>query len=157
MNAITKVIFKAVAKRFGPMTKQSYLITGDFIKAFYEKTGQASLPIITKISENAGVKMAGITGKMASIRNMNDAGEMYGMMDSLLELGIQPVEYTENICHFKLKRCPYGLEGTSKELCEAMMAMDKKILSTLLGKDIEMQIPQSIAIGDKICEVVFKL
>ena len=72
-----------------------------------------------------------------------------------MELGVKPIESSNNTFHFKITRCPYGLEKTSKELCEAMMVADKKMVSTLLGQEVEMKIAQSLAAGDKNCEVIF--
>ena len=48
-----------------------------------------------------------------------------------------------------------GIEGTSKGLCEAMMNSDKNMMSTLLGREVEMKILKSVAAGDKECEVIF--
>jgi len=36
-----------------------------------------------------------------------------------------------------------------------MMTSDAKMVSTLLGQEIEMKILKSIAAGDKECEVIF--
>jgi hypothetical protein len=47
------------------------------------------------------------------------------------------------------------IQGTSKELCEAMMQTDKKMVSTLLGHQINIGILKSVAAGDRYCEVTF--
>jgi hypothetical protein len=36
-----------------------------------------------------------------------------------------------------------------------MMNTDKKMVSTLLGQQINIKIPKSMAAGDKYCEVIF--
>jgi hypothetical protein len=59
--------------------------------------------------------------------------------------------------HFKSADCPFGIEGTSKDLCQAIMATDKKAMSTLLGREVGLDIRKAIASGDKECEVVFSV
>lgn len=155
MNAIKKALFKVVAKGSGPMIKHMYLTTGDFSKAFYIKNGQESLPMITEIVSKHGAELAEIMQKMISIKTMKDVGESYEMVNSVMELGIEPIESSNDAFHFKITKCPYGLEGTSKELCEVMMVADKKMVSAVLGQEVEMKIIKSVAAGDKNCEVVF--
>jgi predicted hydrocarbon binding protein len=53
-----------------------------------------------------------------------------------------------------MSKCPFGLEGTSKELCEAMMNLDKNMMSTFLGKQGEVKVLKTVAAGDKICEII---
>jgi hypothetical protein len=155
MNIIKKALLKVLAKGSSPMIKHMFLMTGDFSKAFYENNGQESLPTITEIANNRGIGFAEITQKLMKVKSMKDIGESYEITGSIIELGVEPVESSNNAFHFKITRCPYGLENTSKELCEAMMVADKKMVSTLLGQEVDMKILQSIASGDKNCEVVF--
>jgi predicted hydrocarbon binding protein len=155
MNVIKKAVFKVLAKGSGPMIQHMFLMTGDFGKALYNKNGKESLPMITEIASKRGVGMAEITRKMMPVNTMKDADEAYNLMDSIMELGIEPIESSSDVFHFKITKCPYGLEGTNKELCEAMMVTDKQMLSTLLGQQVQMKILQSVAAGDKTCEVVF--
>lgn len=137
------------------MMKHNYAMWGALCKAFYEKDGKEAIPIITEVSGKSGVGSAEITQKMMPVKDMKDAGEMYKMMDSMMEIGTEIIELTDDKIHFKVPKCIVGIEGTSRELCEAMMTADAKMLSTLLGQEIEMKILKSIAAGDKECEVVF--
>jgi len=52
----------------------------------------------------------------------------------------------------KIPRCPYGLEGTNRELCEAMMAFDIKAVEAG-GPNVTMKIVKTVAVGDPQCEV----
>ena len=54
-----------------------------------------------------------------------------------------------------MPKCILGIEGTSKELCEAMMTSDTSMVSALLGQEVETKILKSVAAGDKECEVIF--
>ena len=75
------------------------------------------------------------------------------MMGSMM--GMEMVELSDDKMHFKMLSCPLGLEGTSRELCEAAMAVDEKRYSTFFGQGVEMKILRTVAAGDKQCEVIF--
>jgi len=128
---------------------------GDMSKAFYKKNGKEVLPIITEVAKNRGAERAEIMRKMMPVKDMKDVGELFKMTDLTMGIGIEVIESSDKAFHFKLLKCVGGIDGTSKELCEALMASDKKMVSTLLGYEVEMKILQSIAAGDKNCEVVF--
>ena len=155
MNVIKRVFMKAAAKGFRPMMKNNYATFGALCKAFYEKDGKEAIPIITEIASKSGVGSAEGVRKMMPVKNMKDAGELFKMMDSMMEMGMEIIELSDDAIHFKVPKCMLGIEGTSKELCEAMMASDTNMVSTLLGQEVEMKILKSIAAGDKECEVIF--
>ena len=89
------------------------------------------------------------------VKGMKDVGELFKMMDSMMQMGMEIIELSEDTIHFTVPQCLLGIEGTSKELCEAMMSSDKKMVSTLLGQEVETKILKSVAAGDKECEVIF--
>jgi len=91
---------------------------------------------------------------MISVKNLKDVNELFKLIDLTMDLGADVVESSDKVFHFRAARCPYGLEGTSRELCENTMQADKKMISTLLGQEVEMKILQTIAAGDKTCEVI---
>ena len=145
---------KTAAKGFSPMMKHNYAMWGTLCKAFYEKYGKEAIPIITEVSSKNGVGQAEIIQKMTPVKDMKDVGELFKMTDSMMESGMEIIELTDDAIHFKLSQYTCGIEGTSKELCEAIMASDSKMLSTLLGQELETEIIKSVAAGDKICEVI---
>jgi len=143
------------AKGFAPMMKLMFMGMGALSKAFYEKYGKEALPIITEVASQGGVEHGKLMQQMAPAKGMKAAGEMVKMMDSMIEMGMEIVELSDDTFHFKVSQCPLGIEGTSKELCEAMMTSDKKMISTFLGQEVEMKILKSVAAGDEECEVIF--
>ena len=155
MNIIKRVFMKVLAKRFTPMMKLMFAMFGDLCKAFYKKNGKEAIPIITEIASKHGVAEAEIMQRMMPVKDMKDVGELFKMMDSMMEMGMEIIELSDDAIHFKVPKCMLGIEGTSKELCEAMMASDTNMVSTLLGQEVEMKILKSIAAGDKECEVIF--
>jgi predicted hydrocarbon binding protein len=143
------------AKSFGPMIKLMYNMVGDLGSAFYKKYGKDALPTIAAVSAKYGAPYAKIVQKMMPVKNMKDVGELYTMMFGMIEEKMEIVKVSDDMLHFKVSTCPMCIQGTSQELCEAMMNTDKKMVSTLLGQQINIKIPKSVAAGDKYCEVIF--
>ena len=143
------------AKGFAPMMKLMFMGLGALSKAFYEKYGKEALPIITEVASRGGVEYGKIMQQTMPAKGMKAVGESFKMMDSMMGMGTEIVELSDDTFHFKVSQCPLGIEGTSKELCEAMMTMDKKMMSTFLGQEVEMKILKSVAAGDEKCEVVY--
>ena len=157
MNIVKQALIKVVARNSRPMMEHTFGMMGDFCRAFYEKNGKEALPIITEVASKGGVERAEIMQKMMPVKNMNDVGELFKMMDSTMDMGIEIVEVSDDTIHFKMPKCVPNIEGTSRELCEAMMTSDASMVSTLLGKEVETNIPKSLAAGDRECEVIISL
>jgi len=148
---------KAAAKGFRPMMKNTYVMLGNLSKAFYMKNGKEALPIISEIAAKGGEEQAKIIRKMMPIKDMDDVSELFEMMNSTMEVGMEVIEISDKRIHFKNPKCMLGLEGTSRELCESMMNQDKKMLSILLRKEVEINLAKSLAAGDKECEVIISI
>jgi predicted hydrocarbon binding protein len=155
MNVIQRIFMKTAAKGFRPTIKQDYAVIGGLCMAFYKKYGKEAIPIITEVMGKSGVAQAAITQKVMPVKDMKGLAELYKMLDSMMDFGMELIEVTDDKIHFKASECSLGLGGTSKELCEAMMASDKNFTSTLLGQEVEVKVIKSIAAGDKECEVIY--
>ncbi|HVP41478.1 MAG TPA: L-2-amino-thiazoline-4-carboxylic acid hydrolase [Candidatus Krumholzibacteriaceae bacterium] len=143
------------AKNVGPMIKLMYNMIGDLSSAFYKKYGKDALPIISSVSAKYGAPNAKLVQKMMPIKNMKDIAEMYKMMFGMIGEKFEIVKVSDDTLHFKVSTCPMCIQGTSQELCEAMMNTDKKMVSTLLNQPINIKVMKSVAAGDKYCEVNF--
>jgi predicted hydrocarbon binding protein len=148
---------KTAAKGFRPMMRNMYVMMGDFCKAFYDKDGKEALPAIAEIASRGGVEEAEIIQKMMPVRDTKGVAELFKMMDTMMDMGMEVIEVSDDRVHFKNPGCALGLEGTTQELCDAIMCMDAKMLSTLLSKEVETNIVKSVAAGDKECEVIFSI
>ena len=157
MNIIQKTFMKAAAKGFRPMMKNTYLMVGDLCKACYEKNGKEALPIIAEIASKGVVKQAEIVQKMMPVKDMKGVGELLKMMDATTDMGMQVIELSNDRVHFKNPGCILGLEGTNRELCDAVMNMDRNMMSTLLGREVETNIVRTVAAGDRECEVIVSI
>ena len=147
---------EAAMKQFTPMMQGMYKTMGALAKAFYEKYGADALPIITSVMEEAGVENGKLAKNMIPGEGMKAVGNLFQMMIQMMEGG-EILEITDDKLRFKTSLCPMGIEGTSRELCEALMTSDHAMVRTMLGQDIETTITDSVAAGDDRCEVIFAI
>jgi predicted hydrocarbon binding protein len=140
-----------------PMMQLMFMGMGALGKAFYEKDGKEALPIITEVSRKGGEEYGKMMQQMAPSGDMKGMAEVFKMMGQMMDMGAEAVEVSDDTFHFKVKKCPLHIEGTDIDLCEAMMNSDRQMISTALGKEVEMKIPQSIAAGDEVCEIIFSV
>jgi len=157
MNIIKKTIITTVGKMSRPMILSTFVTIGDLSKALYKKNGKEALPIITEVASKTGSERAKMMQGIMPVKGMKDFIELFMMMDSIMGMGIEIIESSDEVFHFTMPKCIGGIEGTSKELCEAVMTSDKNTISNLLGQAVEMKILKSVAVGDKNCEVIFSI
>jgi len=143
------------AKSFAPMMKVMENTIGNLSSAFYKKYGKDALPTIAAVSAKSGAEYAKIAKKMMTFKSMKDIGEMFKMMMATMGEKMEIVKLADDVFHFKMSHCGMGIGGTSQELCEAMMNSDKKMVSTLLGHQVNVKVAKSIAGGDEYCEVIY--
>jgi predicted hydrocarbon binding protein len=101
-----------------------------------------------------GVEWGKMAQQMVPAKGMKAYGESLKMISSIMGMGVEIVELSDDKIHFKGSKCPLGIEGTSRELCEAMMGLDKSWMSAFLGQEVQIKVLKSVAAGDKICEVI---
>lgn len=145
------------ARAAGAMIQVFMMDTGALSKGFYEKYQKEALPIITNVMSRGGEEAGKVMGQSLPEKNMNAVANSFRMMGGLMGGMMEVVASSDNSFHLKMARCPYGLEGTGKELCEALMSADVNMLSSALGKPVDMNITKSVAVGDKACEVIFTM
>jgi hypothetical protein len=88
-----------------------------------------------------------IMQQMMPVKSMKGIGEIYKNQ-------VEEVNLSDETLHLKMIRCPMGIEGTSRELCEALMSWDKGLMSTFLGQEGKIEVLKTVAAGDQICEVI---
>jgi predicted hydrocarbon binding protein len=143
------------AAKFAPIIMQLAMRgSGAFAKAFYQRYGKEALPIISGIMSQGGVEWGKMAQQMVPAKGMKAYGESLKMISSIMGMGVEIVELSDDKIHFKGSKCPLGIEGTSRELCEAMMGLDKSWMSAFLGQEVQIKVLKSVAAGDKICEVI---
>ncbi len=123
---------------------------GGFSKAFYQKYGKEALPIIAAVMGQGGTG----TAKPHAGQGIKAYAEALKMISSVSGMGVEVVELSDDMIHFKALHCPFGIENTSRELCETMMNVDRQMLNTFLGQEGDVKVLQTVAAGDKVCEII---
>ncbi len=152
---MSRWIGKRLAKAFTPMILQNFRTMGSLSRAFYEKYGDEALPIISRVMGESGVEGAKIAQSKLKGEGMRAVGELFKMYE-MFDIPVEIIELTDDTLHFKHEPpCPFGLEGTAKELCKAVEARGESMVSTILGEEAEARVLKCVAAGDEYCEVIY--
>ncbi len=126
---------------------------GLLIKAIYKQFGKKALPIIKdvlKIQGRAlGLKMK---QKLPDTKLSTIANAFTKSYDPKL---VKIVTNSDEKFQIQGTRCPFGLENTSRELCEAVMEIDREYFFTASEGKTRLVIVRTIAAGDPICDTVY--
>ncbi len=126
---------------------------GMLIKAFHEKGGNSILPVIDDILGRQG-RALGLKAKnklpdnrlstvaTAFVRNFDPAT-------------INVVALSDEKFQIQGMKCPFGLENTSRELCEAVMAIDREYFAAATDGKTTLTIMKTRAAGDEICDTLY--
>jgi hypothetical protein len=143
------------AKQMVSMVSMLTRMQGALCKSFYQKYGKDAVPIVKGVMSQAGAQWGQMMQQTIPVKSMRPIAEQLKNLSVMMSMGAEIIEVSDEIVRFKVAHCPFGLEGTSRELCEAAMAADEKRLKVFFGPSAEMQILQTVAVGDKQCDVIF--
>lgn len=126
---------------------------GMLIKAFYNKYGSEILPVIHDILGRQG-KALGLKarGKLPDNRLSTIAAAFARNFDPST---IHVVEVSDEKFQIQGNTCPFGLDNTSRELCEAVMAIDREYFSAATDGKTTLTILKTRAAGDDICDTIY--
>lgn len=128
---------------------------GMLIKAFYEKFGKEALPIIKEILGKQGRALGlKIKKKLPDNRLSTVAKAFSKSYDPNL---VKVIAIADDIFQIQGTQCPFGLENTSRELCEAVMEIDHEYFRTAVSDKITLNIIKTVAEGDSCCDTVYEL
>jgi predicted hydrocarbon binding protein len=130
---------------------------GALCKAFYQKFGKEALPIVNGVMSHVGNEWGKMMQNSLPNKSMIAVAEQTKLIGTMMGLGTEMLEVSNDNMHFKMSKCPFGLEGTSRQLCEAAMIIDEKKISIFLGQGVDMKILKTVAAGDEQCEIVFSI
>ena len=127
---------------------------GLLIKKFYKKFGKEALPIIKEVCRLQGRALGlKIKNKVPNRRLSTVArafSQSYGPSVTVSTI-------TDEVFRIKGNKCPFGLENTSRELCEAVMEIDHEYFRTAVSEDIKLKILKTVAEGDSLCDTIYEL
>lgn len=128
---------------------------GLLIKAIYERFGKESLQIIQDVCAKQGCSLGmKIKGKLPDNRLSTVAAAFTKSFDPDF---VNVISVSDKKFHVQGTMCPFGLENTSRELCEAVMSIDREYFRTAVSKGISLKIVKTLAAGDACCDTVYEL
>ena len=135
------------------LPKNSIEAQGLLIKAFYKKYGDEILPIIDDILSLQGRALGlKIKKKVPDIKLSTIAKAFVKNWDPKL---VKVISISDKKFHIQGTKCPFGLENTSKKLCEAVMAIDREYFFTATDGKTKLEILKTVAAGDPICDTIY--
>jgi predicted hydrocarbon binding protein len=140
-------------KEIENLPKNSIEAQGMLIKAFYEKFGKDALSIIREVCKKQGQSLG------LKIRNKLHDNRLTTVATAFAKSynpdDIKIVEISDTKFQIQGNRCPFGLENTSRELCEAVMEIDAEYFRTAVSKNIRLKIIKTVADGDEYCDTIY--
>nr|MDO8079528.1 L-2-amino-thiazoline-4-carboxylic acid hydrolase [Candidatus Freyarchaeota archaeon] len=128
---------------------------GMLIKAFYEMAGKEALPIIKDICAKQGRALG------LKIRKKLPNNKLSTVAKNLSETfdpnHVKVITISDDKFQIQGTKCPFGLENTSRELCEAVMEIDHEYFRTAVSDKIKLSIIKTVAEGDSCCDTIYEL
>lgn len=126
---------------------------GLLIKAVYEKYGQEVLPLIEDVLGRQG-RALGLKAKSKLPDNRLSAIAA-AFAKNFDPSTVDVVALADDFFHIRGKKCPFGLENTSRELCEAVMAIDREYFLAATDGRTLLTIMNTRAAGDESCDTFY--
>ena len=128
---------------------------GMLIKAIYEKFGKEALSVIKEILRRQGRALGLKIRKKLPDNKLSTVAKAFSKSyDPKL---VNVVAITDEKFQIQGTTCPFGLENTTRELCEAVMEIDYEYFRTAVSDKIRLKIIKSVAEGDSCCDTVYEL
>jgi hypothetical protein len=138
-----------------PLPKSATEAQGLLIKAFHEKCGDEALPVIGNILGRQGCALGQkVKSRLPDGRLSTVAGAFTKNFDPKT---INVVSISDEKFHIQGTTCPFGLENTSRELCEAVMAIDREYFFAATDGKTTLEILKTRAAGDPVCDTVYTI
>ncbi len=141
-------------ERFAIVVPTLFDSIGRIVKAVDKKFGAEGRNLLSQVSLKKGLEMGEMMKPQCPGEDFNSVGTFFA--GALQNFGVDcEAEVKEDEVVIKVPKCPYGLEGTNRELCEAMMDLDVGIIETL-GPDVTLDFDKTVAVGNPYCELSIK-
>ena len=128
---------------------------GILMKEFYNKFGKEALPIIENVCGRQGRALGlKIIKKLPDNKLKTVARAFSKSFDPNF---VKIITISDKCFHIQGTMCPFGLENTSRELCEAVMAIDHEYFREAVSDKIELKILKAVAAGDLHCDTIYTL
>jgi hypothetical protein len=140
-------------KNIDNLPKNATEAQGLLIKAFYDKCGDEILPVIDDILGRQG-RALGLRAK-SKLPDCCLSTVAAAFMKNFDPKTVEVISVSDEKFHILGTKCPFGLENTSRQLCEAVMAIDRELFSAATEGKTKMEITKTRAAGDPVCNTIF--
>ncbi|MFX1572523.1 MAG: hypothetical protein ACFFB0_07225, partial [Promethearchaeota archaeon] len=128
---------------------------GLLIKGVYKKFGAEVLPIIKDVCGIQGKSLGLKLKKRIPDNDLSTVAKAFSQ--SFEQKSVKVISISDERFQIHGTKCPFGLENTSRELCEAVMAIDLEYFRTAVSEKITLKILKTVAAGDLYCDTVYEL
>jgi len=128
---------------------------GLLIKAIYKKFGVEVLSIIKDVCRKQGKSLALKIKKKIPNNNLSTVAKAFSK--SFNQNFVKVISLSDEKFQIRGTKCPFGLENTSRELCEAVMAIDHEYFREAVSDKIKLKIFKTVAAGDPYCDTVYEI
>ena len=128
---------------------------GLLIKEIYQKFGKDALPIIRDVCGKQGQALGIKIRSKVPDNKLSTIAEAFAA--SFDPKNAQVISVSDERFQIQGTRCPFGLENSSRELCEAVMAIDLEYFRSAVSDQIKLEITKTVAAGDNCCDTIYTL
>lgn len=124
---------------------------GSIAKTVDKKFGAGGRGVLRQVQSVEGAAMGELLKLMSPREDFKSVGTFY--VQFLKVFGVDTeVKVKKDEVVIEVPKCPYGLEGTNRELCETMMALDISVVKAM-SANVTLEIVKRVAEGDPQCEL----
>ncbi|MBY9004424.1 MAG: L-2-amino-thiazoline-4-carboxylic acid hydrolase [Candidatus Lokiarchaeota archaeon] len=128
---------------------------GMLFKSIYEKFGKEVLLIIKEVCKKQGCSLGLKIKKKVPDNRLSTVATAFSK--SFDAKNVDVIEITDEKFQIQGTKCPFRLENTSRELCEAVMEIDGEYFRTAVDENVHMTIIKTVAEGDPYCDTLYEL
>ncbi|TET56396.1 MAG: hypothetical protein E3J52_12035 [Promethearchaeota archaeon] len=121
----------------------------------YKKFGVEVLPIIKDVCRKQGKSLGLKVKKKLPNNNLTSVAKAFSK--SFDQNLVKIISISDEKFQIHGTKCPFGLENTSRELCEAVMAIDHEYFREAVSDKIELKIFKTVAAGDPYCDTIYEI
>jgi len=137
------------------LPKNSIEAQGLLIKSIYNRFGRTSLSIIKDVCRKQGRALGLKIIERLPNNRLTTVGEAFSK--SFDPKFVKIISISDEKFQIQGTKCPFCLENTSRELCEATMAIDHEYFRTAVSDKIKLKIVKTLAAGDPYCDTIYEL
>jgi len=138
-------------QRFGIVVPTLMRNVEEIAKEIDREFGEEGRILLRRVMMERGTATGQAIKPISTGEDLKSVGSFFSHLKRLFGIG-NKYEIRGNEVIVKVQKCPYGLENTSRDLCEAVMAFDVGVLEAL-SPDLAMEIVKTLAVGDTECEL----